>query len=64
MANYELLGEDKLMFATDYPHRQSIWPESAKVADRDTKDLPSAVRQGLIHDNAVKAFNMPSPVLA
>lgn len=61
--DHQLLGEDKLMFATDYPHRQSIWPDSMKVADRDTSALPAHLRHALIHDNAMQAFNMPSPVL-
>jgi predicted TIM-barrel fold metal-dependent hydrolase len=61
--NRELLGPDKLMFATDFPHRASIWPNSLKVVERDTAGLPAEVRQALIFDNAIKAFNLPAPAL-
>jgi len=56
-------GDHKLMFATDYPHSASPWPESMKVVERDTADLPAEVTRKLIHDNLTQVFNVPSPVL-
>ncbi len=61
--NRELLGEDKLLYATDYPHSASAWPESMKVFERDAAVLPDDVRRGLIAENLIKAFNLPQPVL-
>lgn len=55
-------GDHKLLFATDYPHSASPWPESMKVVDRDTADLPPDVTRKLIHDNLMKVFNVPEPV--
>jgi predicted TIM-barrel fold metal-dependent hydrolase len=63
VANRHLLGPDKLMFATDYPHRQSTWPNSMHVAQRDTGALPAEVSRALIYDNVIKAFNITSQAL-
>ncbi len=59
----DLLGSDKLMFATDYPHSASPWPDSMKIVDRDTASLPSDLKRRLIHENARSAFGLPAPVL-
>ena len=60
----DLLGEDKLMYATDYPHSASVWPESMKLVERDLSDFPEAERAALIRDNVRKLYNLPAPVLA
>jgi uncharacterized protein len=54
--NLELFGEDNLMFATDYPHSASTWPNSPQIVDRDTAGLSESVRNKLVHDNALAVF--------
>ena len=63
LANRHLLEPDNLMFATDFPHGASTWPKSAEVVERDTGELPTEVRQALIHNNVIKFFNIPTPAL-
>lgn len=60
----DLIGVDNLMFATDYPHTASVWPRSQQVVERDTAGLPPEVRRKLVHDNVMRAFNIPAPVPA
>jgi predicted TIM-barrel fold metal-dependent hydrolase len=50
----DLIGEDVLMYASDYPHGESHFPESV-----DTVlgwDMPQARKQGLFWDNAVRFY--------
>jgi uncharacterized protein len=50
----DLVGEDVLMYASDYPHGESHFPESVdKVLDWD---MPRARKNKLFWDNAVKLY--------
>lgn len=62
--NRELIGVDHLMFATDYPHSASVWPKSQEVVERDMESVPAEEKRKLIHDNVMKAFNIPIAVPA
>jgi predicted TIM-barrel fold metal-dependent hydrolase len=60
----DLIGDNHLMFATDYPHTASTFPKSQEIVERDTGALPAELRQKIVHDNALKLFNLPAPVPA
>ena len=50
----DLIGEDVLMYASDYPHGESHFPESVDmVLDWD---MPRARKQKLFWDNAIKLY--------
>ena len=50
----DLIGEDVLMYASDYPHGESHFPESVdKVLEWD---MPRARKHKLFWDNAVKLY--------
>ncbi len=50
----DMVGEDVLMYASDYPHGESHFPESVgMVLDWD---MPRARKQKLFWDNAVKLY--------
>jgi predicted TIM-barrel fold metal-dependent hydrolase len=51
----EALGEDTLMFASDYPHSESWFPKSAEIVLGWTSIPPSAKRK-LFWDNAVRCY--------
>jgi predicted TIM-barrel fold metal-dependent hydrolase len=51
-------GEDKVMWACDYPHPDSTFPESRAVIQRLTADLPDTVRRRLLHDNAAALYGI------
>ena len=52
----EFWGPDNLLWATDYPHPDSIWPNSHKVAEETMGHLPPEVIRKLTHDNAAKLY--------
>jgi predicted TIM-barrel fold metal-dependent hydrolase len=49
-----LLGEDILMYASDYPHAESWFPKSVETVM--SWDLPERVKQKLFWDNAVRYY--------
>ena len=51
----EALGEDTLMFATDYPHSESWFPKSVEVVLGWTA-LSETVKRKLLWDNAVRCY--------
>ncbi|MBI4636783.1 MAG: amidohydrolase family protein, partial [Candidatus Rokubacteria bacterium] len=51
----EVLGEDTLMFATDYPHSESWFPKSVETVLGWTS-LSEAVKRKLFWDNAVRCY--------
>jgi predicted TIM-barrel fold metal-dependent hydrolase len=51
-------GPDKVMWACDYPHPDSTFPESLEVVERLTAHLPSDVRQRLLRDNAAALYGL------
>jgi predicted TIM-barrel fold metal-dependent hydrolase len=51
----EALGEDTLMFATDYPHSESWFPKSVEVV-LGWRSLPDGVRRKLLWDNAARCY--------
>ena len=51
----EVLGEDTLMFATDYPHSESWFPKSVEGVLGWTS-LPESARRKLLWDNAAHCY--------
>lgn len=51
------LGADFLMFASDYPHWDSDWPESTKPL-RTRQDITDADREKLLGGNARRFYGL------
>ncbi len=54
----ELTGPDLFMWASDYPHDDSTFPESQQVIERLFGDVPKAQRRKILHDNAAQLFGL------
>jgi predicted TIM-barrel fold metal-dependent hydrolase len=50
-----IIGEDRLMWGSDYPHTDSTWPCSSAVLDEMFSDYPAQTKQKITCDN-VKAL--------
>ena len=50
----DLLGEDVLMYASDYPHGESHFPESTRIVLG--WDMPEARKRKLLWDNACRLY--------
>lgn len=53
-----LIGEDRLMWGSDYPHTDSTWPCSKDVLDEMFADYPEATRQVITRDTVKQLYGM------
>jgi len=53
-----LLFEDRVMWASDYPHPASTWPHSEEVINRQMEGIPDATRKKLLADNARALYGL------
>lgn len=49
---------DNLLWATDYPHPDSIWPNSRQTIENTMGHLPPETIKKLTHDNAAKLYGL------
>jgi uncharacterized protein len=56
----ELL-QDRLMYASDYPHIESSWPESRSTFDRECGALPAAIQRKLASENFASLYGVAIP---
>ncbi len=53
-----VVGVDNLMWATDYPHPDSTWPNSQKVLDTHFKDVPIEEARQMIGGNCARVYRL------
>jgi predicted TIM-barrel fold metal-dependent hydrolase len=54
----DVIGEDHVMFESDYPHSICNWPNTQKVIDEICEGLSPATRQKVLADNAVRLYQL------
>ena len=57
----EAVGVDNITFETDYPHTDSTWPHTKKVAEELMKDLTQEQVNKICRDNAIKMLHLNLP---
>lgn len=50
------LGVENVMWASDFPHPDGIWPDSAEYVARELGPLPADVRRRIVCENAGKLY--------
>ena len=58
MRTLDLLGIPNVMWASDYPHPDSTWPESQKVVEEHFRGLPDDDKQRIVWKNAAELYNL------
>jgi predicted TIM-barrel fold metal-dependent hydrolase len=58
MSLVPFFGEGHLLWASDYPHPDSVWPHSQDAIERQMGTLSPALRQKLTHDNAARLYGL------
>ena len=53
-----LVGEDNIMWGSDYPHPDCLWPESGPILDQNLAALSPSVRAKIVHDNVAKLYGI------
>ena len=54
----DMIGEDRLMWGSDYPHTDSTWPCSAEALDEMFADHPAAARRAITRDNVADLYGL------
>ncbi len=54
----DTLGADRVMWASDYPHADSTWPESRKAIEDNFKDVPPPAQRRILCDNARQLYGL------
>jgi hypothetical protein len=57
LKNIDFIGEDMVAYECDYPHSDSVWPESADRLLQTVQHLPDRVINKVSHENALRFFN-------
>jgi predicted TIM-barrel fold metal-dependent hydrolase len=55
------LGEDNILFETDFPHPTCLYPDSLGYAARGLADVTPAVQRMLLQDNAAALYRIDLP---
>ncbi|ETW96026.1 MAG: hypothetical protein ETSY1_28205 [Candidatus Entotheonella factor] len=56
-----LIGVDNLIWGNDYPHHDSIWPNSRAVIDRIFDGVPDDEREKMTSTNVMKLYGIHLP---
>ncbi|HEY7649651.1 MAG TPA: amidohydrolase family protein [Methylomirabilota bacterium] len=54
----DTLGEGRVMWASDYPHADSTWPESQKAIEENFHGVPERARRRVLCDNARELYGL------
>jgi predicted TIM-barrel fold metal-dependent hydrolase len=57
LANLDKIGEDYVAYECDYPHSDSVWPDSAQRLLESVQHLPDATIAKVTHGNALRLYN-------
>lgn len=52
------VGEDNIMFETDFPHPTCLYPDPLKIAAQNMHDLSPAVQRKILGENAAKLYGL------
>lgn len=55
----EMIGVSNILWGSDYPHSEGVWPYSRKQIDHDFAGVPAEETRKVVHDNAVRLFGFP-----
>ena len=58
MRNLDAVGVDNVTFETDYPHSDSTWPHTKKVAEEIMKDLTQEQVDKICRTNAIEMLHL------
>jgi predicted TIM-barrel fold metal-dependent hydrolase len=54
----DLVGVETLMWASDYPHGDSTWPNSQEVIKKNFTGVPEDEKRAMLRDNMIRVYNL------
>ena len=64
LRHLDTLGEDNLMWGSDYPHAESTFPRSREILERLLKDATPEQRTAIAGGNAARLYRLPIEEIA
>jgi predicted TIM-barrel fold metal-dependent hydrolase len=61
IAQRHLIGVDRIMWSSDYPHVSADWPNSWKTIQATFSDVSGAERRAIVAGNAVRLYGFGRP---
>lgn len=55
----DVLGEDNVMWGSDFPHPDGVWPDSREFIAREMEGLDEGIKRKVLCDNAVRLYGFP-----
>ncbi|MGO9058384.1 MAG: amidohydrolase family protein [Candidatus Binataceae bacterium] len=55
---YKYFGTDNYMWASDFPHPDSTFPDSHKVIEKDFEGVPEEVKKKMVFDNVRRLYGI------
>ena len=52
----ETVGTGNVLWGSDYPHADSVWPDSRETIERNLGKLDAEMRRKLVYENAGKLY--------
>ena len=52
----DILGEDNVMWGSDFPHPDGVWPDSQEFIERELGGVPTATRRKIVCTNAAALY--------
>ncbi|MCH8088495.1 MAG: amidohydrolase [Chloroflexi bacterium] len=56
MDEVDRIGVDSIMWGSDYPHRDGVFPDSLQAIEKGMGHLPREIRQKIVCDNAARLY--------
>lgn len=55
----ELIGEDNVLFETDYPHPTCLYPSVREHVEEALSDVKESVQRKILYENAARVYSLP-----
>ena len=56
--NVDFIGAETIMWASDYPHPNGVWPKSQEIIRAELSHLDPATRQKIVNDNVHRVYHL------
>lgn len=55
----EMVGYDNVLWASDFPHPDGLWPDSQSYIESMFADLDADTRDKIVYRNAATLYGLP-----
>ena len=52
------IGVDSLLWGSDYPHPDGVWPDSLETIDQYLADTSPEIRRKIVRDNVANLYGI------